>query len=151
MFLWFLHQDKLWRNDRLQQRGWENGYFCPICMRNLESSFHLFRECPISLMVWNKAVAWTGCQALNPAGWRNATMSTGCAETILAAAATSNCKGTKSMLALIAWHIWLERNSCVFRGKQADERHIVEACRRDMEQWRLAGAKCIGHPFRDMT
>ncbi|KAM3385248.1 hypothetical protein ACQJBY_009276 [Aegilops geniculata] len=151
MFLWFLHQDKLWCNDRLQRRGWANGYFCPLCLRNLESSFHLFWECPISLKVWNHAANWAGCQALNPAGWCSETTSTGCAERIINNAAPGNRKGIKSIMALIAWHIWLERNSCVFRGKHADERHIVEACRRDMEQWRLAGAKCMEQPFGDMT
>ena len=41
IFLWLLHLNRLWCNDRLQRRGWINGYFCQLCNRNLESSFHL--------------------------------------------------------------------------------------------------------------
>ena len=37
MFFWLLHLDRLWCNDRLQRRGWDNGYFCPMCMRILET------------------------------------------------------------------------------------------------------------------
>lgn len=42
IFAWLLHQDKLWCNDRLQRRGWPNGYFCICCNRNLERSIYLF-------------------------------------------------------------------------------------------------------------
>lgn len=42
IFAWLLHQNRLWCNDRLQRRGWPNSYFCPLCLRNLESSEHLF-------------------------------------------------------------------------------------------------------------
>ena len=48
-FLWLLHQNRLWCNDRLQRRGWENSYFCQLCLRNLESSSHLFWDCPIAI------------------------------------------------------------------------------------------------------
>lgn len=70
---------------------------------------------------------------------------------IASVAATNVRKGTRTMVALIGWHIWLARNACVFRGKQANGRHIIEACRRNMEQWRMAGGKCIDHPFREIV
>ena len=54
-------------------------------------------------------------------------------------------------MALISWHIWLESNACTFRGKQANARHVIEACKRDMEQWRMAGAKCTELPFGEVT
>ena len=65
-------------------------------------------------------------------------------------ATLGNKKGTKSMLALVCWQIWIERNACTFRGKTASERSITEACRLDMEQWRIAGAKCMVRPFGDV-
>ena len=70
---------------------------------------------------------------------------------IISATAPGHRKGTKTMIALISWHIWLERNACTFRGKHADARHIIKACQSDMEQWRLASARCIQQPFRDVT
>ena len=70
---------------------------------------------------------------------------------IIAAAAPGHRKGVKTVVALISWHIWLERNACTFRGKQANARHVIEACKRDMQQWRMAGAKCIELPFGEVT
>lgn len=65
MFAWLMHHDRLWCNDRLQRRGWPNGYFCPLCMRNLETSRHLLWDCSFSSMIWQKASTWTSCAAMN--------------------------------------------------------------------------------------
>ena len=69
----------------------------------------------------------------------------------MAAAAPGHRKGVKTVVALISWHIWLERNACTFREKEANAGHIIEACKRDMEQWRMAGAKCLELPFGEVT
>jgi hypothetical protein len=45
-------QDKLWTEARLQIRGWKNNYFCALCERNLETTAHLFMECPYAVAVW---------------------------------------------------------------------------------------------------
>ena len=68
-FMWLLHHDRLWCNDRLQRRGWKNGYFCQLCLRSLESSTHLLWNCPTSQQIWARAAEWKGCGALNPATW----------------------------------------------------------------------------------
>lgn len=47
MFAWLLHTNRLWCNERLQRRGWPNGYFYSLCMQNLESALHLMWECPL--------------------------------------------------------------------------------------------------------
>lgn len=150
MFLWLLHLDRLWCNDQLQRRGWENSYFCQLCLRNLESSAHLFWECPIAIQAWNSAATWRGCHSLAHAVWCTGTTTAERTQMIINAATPSTRKGTKSMLALVAWHIWLERNACTFRRKLPCARSITDACRRDMEQWRIAGAACIEHPFGDV-
>lgn len=63
-FSWLLHLNRLWCNDRLQRRGWENPYFCQLCLRSLESSEHLFWQCPFSTQVWCSLASWTGCEAI---------------------------------------------------------------------------------------
>ncbi|XP_073354947.1 uncharacterized protein [Aegilops tauschii subsp. strangulata] len=150
MFLWMLHLDRLWCNNRLQRRGWENSYFCQLCLRNLESSSHLFWDCPIAIQAWTMAASWRGCHSLAHATWSSGTTTTERVRLITDAARPTDRKGTRSILVLIGWHIWLERNACTFRGKTPCSRSIIEACRRDMEQWRIAGAACIEHPFGDV-
>jgi hypothetical protein len=48
VFAWLLLQNRLWCADRLQRRQCPNSYFCPLCIRNLETSWHLFFECPFT-------------------------------------------------------------------------------------------------------
>ena len=50
--VWLLLKNRLWCNDRLQRRGWPNEYFCQLCLRNLETSQHLFWHCPFSSTIW---------------------------------------------------------------------------------------------------
>ncbi|KAK1668638.1 hypothetical protein QYE76_056797 [Lolium multiflorum] len=51
LFAWLFVQNRLMAADRLLARGWPNGYFCPLCKRNLETATHLFIECPLSRQV----------------------------------------------------------------------------------------------------
>ena len=68
-FLWLLLQDRLWTASRLQVRGWENNYFCGLCIRNLETAVHLFIECPIARKVWDLVATWSNSINLKPSLW----------------------------------------------------------------------------------
>lgn len=48
VFAWLMLQRRIWTADRLLRREWPNDYFCPLCIRNLETAEHLFNECPMS-------------------------------------------------------------------------------------------------------
>lgn len=41
-FVWLMLQNKIWTAARQLQRQWPNDYFCPLCIRSLETSLHLF-------------------------------------------------------------------------------------------------------------
>jgi hypothetical protein len=45
-FMWTAVLDRILTADALQRRGWENDYFCPLCVRSLETPMHLLTECP---------------------------------------------------------------------------------------------------------
>ena len=46
-FMWLLLQNRLWTADHLLLREWSNCYFCPLCVRNLETAQ------PRSTSSWN--------------------------------------------------------------------------------------------------
>ena len=55
------------------------------------------------------------------------------------------------MIMATTWAIWMERNNCTFRSKIAVVKDVINAIRRMMEHWRLAGAKSIEPPFGDLV
>jgi hypothetical protein len=151
IFSWLLHHNRLWCNDRLQRRGWENRYFCALCNRNLESSMHLFWECSFSKMIWSQVATWRGCESLHPNGWAHGKTTTEIITSMADRATPTARKGVWAMIGLILWHIWLERNGCTFRRRVPSPGDVISASRSELEQWRLAGAKCLEPPFGDVT
>jgi len=68
-FTWLMLQNRIWTAACLQLRGWPNEYFCPLCIRNLETVSHLFQECCFSKMIWDKVGSWIAAMALRPDNW----------------------------------------------------------------------------------
>jgi hypothetical protein len=61
--------NKILTADVLQRKGWENNYFCPLCMRNLESPLHLLTECTWSKQIWSKLSTIFRFPTINPTSW----------------------------------------------------------------------------------
>jgi hypothetical protein len=68
-FTWLMLQNRVWTAARLLIREWPNEYFCPLCIRNLETICHLVQECRYSKSIWDKVGSWISAPALNPANW----------------------------------------------------------------------------------
>ena len=147
MFAWLMLQNKLWCNDRLQRHGWKNENFCQLCTRNLESSKHLFWECPMAKGVWETISSWTGCASLAlAASWRDLQHSS-IALAALDRSAPRWRKGTNTLLLLVCWEIWQERNNATFRKSTPRVSNIIRRVTDCIELWRAAGATCIESPF----
>lgn len=67
----------------------------------------------------------------------------------IARAPSMQKKKIKTMLMLVTWHIRNERNSRTFRGKITQVCGIAATMRHDMDQWKLAVAKCLEPPLGD--
>lgn len=151
VFFWLLLQNRLWCNDRLHRRGWENGYFCRMCMRNLETSVHLFWECPVSKEIWQHISTWPGYEklALLTTAADNTTPSDQRVRNLLQQSRPNLKAKLKTMIFLVTWHIWTERNNRTFRHTASQVNGVIAAVRSDMDCWKLAGAKCLETPLGD--
>lgn len=151
VFFWLLLQNRLWCNDRLQRRGWENGYFCPMCTRNLETSVHLFWECPVSREIWQRISAWPGCGKLTllTSTTDHTTPSAQRVRNLIQQARPNLRDKLKTMIFLITRHIWTEHNNRTFRHTTNQINSVIAAVRRDTDCWKLAGAKCLETPLGD--
>jgi hypothetical protein len=65
-FLWLMLQNRIWTTAHLQIRGWTNEYFCQLCLRSLETTQHMFCECPMAREIWKQAGNWIQVPSLMP-------------------------------------------------------------------------------------
>jgi hypothetical protein len=142
-FAWLLFQNRLWCADRLQQREWPNGYFCPLCRRNLETSQHLITECPFSREIWTTIATWPHCDGvLNAAHSATGSIAT-FREQWLEASPMIHRKGVSSLFLLTCWHIWRERNERTFRDKERSVQQVISFIKDEAQEWAFAGAKAL--------
>lgn len=140
-FLWLLLQNRIWTADRLLQRGWPNEYFCPLCIRNLETVNHLLIECPFSQNLWTKVSSWIASPDLNPSNWTATDIEPWFLA--LTPATSSTAAGTRTLITLVIWTIWRERNSRIFRDQFTLADRLFIALREEAKLWIFAGAKAL--------
>jgi hypothetical protein len=142
-FLWLLLHNRLWCADRLQRRQLPNAYFCPLCLRNLESSLHLFFECPFSRRLWTTVAAWPHCSSFHPTVWGTAASSWEIWQLMIQQTPDAHRRGTSSLFTLVCWNIWKERNARIFRQKSASLQLIIAYIRDEAREWSFANAKAL--------
>jgi hypothetical protein len=54
LFIWLLVENKILTWEILQRRGFTGPSICKLCLKNVESTQHLFMECAFTMEVWNK-------------------------------------------------------------------------------------------------
>jgi hypothetical protein len=62
-------QNRIWTAACLQLREWPNDYFCQLCLRNLETTAHLFQDCTFTRRVWDSVGRWIATAAVRPENW----------------------------------------------------------------------------------
>lgn len=60
VFGWLMYLNKILTVDNLRRRGWCIVNWCIMCKANLESTKHLFNECPFSKGVYSQVAHTTG-------------------------------------------------------------------------------------------
>ena len=138
-FAWLVTQNRIWTADRLQQRGWPNCDRCPLCNQVQESAAHLLFKCRFSTRVWNEVFAWLGLN-IPTTPWLQFNTVKSWWDALL----TNNSQPTKalsSLLLLVGWELWKERNARVFRNKAAPLAIIMRCIKEEVSIWAIAGAK----------
>lgn len=143
-FLWTAMLGKILTADALLHRGWENNYFCPLCERNLETPSHLLIECPWSQYAWGKIARLHRMPALLPESWTGNGNIKGWLTNCYNRATEDTKKGTLSIMQLMSWELWRERNRRIFQQELMEREGFVAKVRDEIHLWNLAGA---GIPF----
>jgi hypothetical protein len=142
-FMWLLLQNRVWTADGLLARQWKNEYFCPLCRRNLETACQLFLECPFSRCVWIETSSWLSLPQLNPLSWRATWGLQDWSEYVAGSLSFDKDKGGRSMVILVCWIIWRERNARIFEAKERPVQSIIAEVKEEAHLWSTAGANGI--------
>ena len=109
IFLWQMCHNTLPVRGTLFRRGYRIEPHCPLCTNDIESTEHLFQECPQSKTVWDLAQQrnWIPSQATI----NQATPWLSNFETFL----TSYERKTLQRISFLLWSIWKMRNAVIFQ------------------------------------
>jgi hypothetical protein len=140
-FLWLLMQGRIWMAARLQLRGWPNEYFCQLCIRNLETAAHLFMECCVVKSIWERVAYWVRAPNLAPGNWAHTDNLQEWVLNMADVQPKTVKEGIKSLLMLVIWEIWRERNSRVFRKTSRSVQQIFSSVQDEARTWAHAGNK----------
>jgi hypothetical protein len=141
-FLWLATRDRCWTADRLAKRGLDHPVQCPLCDQEDETVHHLLISCVFSREVWFRIFSLVNLRQFSPARadlvfqdwWAN----------LEAKVPYALCKGINSLVMLVAWRLWKQRNKCVFEGDAPCGNQIIQNIKDDAQRWCLAGAKDLG-------
>ena len=101
---------------------------------------HLLFQCRFLVAVWNAVKAKIGLSNIVTADWA-AMRSVRHWWAEIALARSPNGKGMASLLMLISWELWKERNARVFRNTSTPSMIIVDRILDEASLWVSAGAK----------
>jgi len=123
-FSWLLAHNSALTAEVLRKKGWEGPSQCSFCLKEEETSLHLFFECPFAKEVWRLATTpWTPNPSLADIPsllcyWFHSSPFTSHQKDKLACAWLTLPK-------FIFWKLWLERNNCLFRGISSPPLQVV--------------------------
>ncbi|KAI4997019.1 hypothetical protein ZWY2020_052361 [Hordeum vulgare] len=147
IFLWTAMQRKILTTDILLLRGWDSNYFCPLCMRSLETAAHLLSECPWSRKVWNAIAVSAQTPSLQRASWMDdKPLSDWFHDLTTPDLETQRKKGVRALAMLICWELWLERNRRIFKKTELQVSALITRIRDEAAAWKLAGCPITFDP-----
>jgi hypothetical protein len=143
LFAWLIIQNRVWTADRLAKRGWPNGRICPLCRGHDESANHLLFKCRFTIRIWKMIQGWLHIHDFDPSSWSGF----GSVElwwTSIAFAHAGRRKAMATLLMLVSWEIWKERNARTFKNVSTMPTIIFERIKSEARTWAVAGAKHLG-------
>jgi hypothetical protein len=135
--IWLAMQRRLWTADRMARRGLNARATCPLCEQENETADHIAVGCVLVREVWYNSLQRCNLQHLTPAAddelirwWPEARLRV----------PRPHRKGFDSIVLLVVWTLWKERNSRVFERYAETLPTICQRIADEVELWKLSGA-----------
>ncbi|CAM0879805.1 unnamed protein product [Alopecurus aequalis] len=124
--------------DNLARRGWPHNPLCPLCCAAPETSPHLLAACPYARAVWDLVVD----KASLPATLAPLPDTTSLEDWLLHSSQRldkEKAKAWQSIVQLVWWSIWLERNNRVFKQRASTPAQLMHVIIAEARSWVQAG------------
>ena len=141
-FAWQITKNRVWTSDRLATRGWPRNDVCPLCRREHETAHHLLADCRYTKRIWSLIATWIAWPQVNPNCWQTTSL-VGNWWRMMATTPGVPTKALRSLLLLVNWEIWKERNARTFTRKELLVTNLFFKIKEEAHSWGLAGAKYL--------
>jgi hypothetical protein len=139
-FIWLSLLGRCWTSARLQRRNLQNSDPCILCSQADELMPHLMMQCVFSGEVWFQILRAGGFQHLAPMlgeqwpdWWLRRRKQV----------QKDHRKGSDTMVVLIAWRLWKERNQRVFDQVSVQAPQLAVAILEEGRTWLQAGFQAL--------
>ena len=131
IFLWQMCHNALPVRGNLFRRGCQLDPICPLCTNDIESSEHLFQDCPQTRQSWELAQQHRWIPYQTPTTASNSWLPK--FETFLA----TYDKKTLQRIAFLLWSIWRMRNDVIFQQAVVQPNKCLIRAKKLCAEWRI--------------
>jgi hypothetical protein len=135
-FVWLVLHGRCWMSDRLFRHGLQTYKDCVLCNQSPKDLDHLILTCSFNREVWFKVLCRCVLQRLSPspgeafAAWWI---------TIRKQVPKARRKAVDSLIILVVWRLWLERNARVFSLSSLAPSSLINSIWDECSWWSRAG------------
>lgn len=116
-FVWLAAQERCLTADNLAKRGWPHNLQCVLCLQEPETAAHLLASCSYAQEIWHLTLCKLNMSTALAAAdddslvswWQRSSSSMG----------KEQAKSWRSILALVWWNLWKERNERIFKNNSS--------------------------------
>jgi hypothetical protein len=113
-----------------------------LCNQTQETAAHLLFHCRYSKRLWGMVKSWIGIPSIHLHAWTDDLNLEGWWSKLLNEA-SDNRKALSSIIMLVSWTIWKERNARIFNHKSVPNAVLLNIIKTEVKLWVAAGAKCL--------
>ena len=140
-FFWLALHGRLWTAERRRRHGLRAEAACALCSQHDETVDHLLIACVFSRDVWSRLLMRAGLLRLTPTDgsalqdwWISSRQQI----------PHSFCCAFDSMVIIVSWNVWKERNDRTFNGR---DRTTVQVCGAILDEIR----ECVAAGFNGLN
>lgn len=139
-FFWLALHGRLWTAARRKRHGLQDDDACALCGQEPETCDHLFTGCVLTRYLWAQLLLPLGLLSLAPQAMEDV-----CSWWLRQRERLDSSlrAAFDSLLLLVSWLAWKERNNRTFTRPATGARELYLLVIKEAEDWTLAGFKTL--------